>query len=54
MNRQIDIVRVRKGLLPKGEKGEKVVKDLISALKSKSTTIEETKESLIIWENVDE
>lgn len=54
MRRKIDVVRVRKGLLPKGEKGEKIIKDLIAALKGKDTEIDDSKESLIIWENVDE
>lgn len=54
MARKYDVVRIRKGLLPKGEKADKAVKDLVAALKGKNTEIDESKDSLIIWENVDE
>lgn len=54
MQRKIDVVRVRKGYLPKGEKADKALKELVAALKGKNTEIDDSKESLIIWENVEE
>lgn len=52
MERKIDIVRIRKDRLPKGS--EKTVKDFAATFKAKNIEIEESKDSLIIWENVDE
>lgn len=53
MKRKYDVVRIRKEFA-KGERAEKAIKELSAALKGKNTEIEESKDSLIIWENVEE
>ncbi len=53
MKRKYDIVRIRKEFV-NGERAEKALKELSTAMKGKNTEIDDSKESLIIWENVDE
>lgn len=53
MKRKYDVVRIRKEFV-KGERAEKAIKELTAALKGKNTEIDDSKESLIIWENVEE
>lgn len=52
--RKIDIVRIRKEYLPKGS--DKAVKDFAAAIKgqNKEIEIDDSKESLILWETVKE
>lgn len=53
MKRKIDIVRIRREMLPKGS--EKIISELKELFKGKKECeIEETKVSFIIWENVEE
>lgn len=61
MQRKIDILRIRKNLLPKNvtenpAKGESALNTFTKLVKNKNknTEIEETKDSLIIWETVEE
>lgn len=54
MERKIDVVRIRKNLIPKGK--EKPARDYLTAIKgeNKKMEIEESKDYLTLWETVTE
>lgn len=54
MDRKIDVIRIRKNLVPKGK--ETAVKDILKAIKgdNKKMDIEESKDFLTLWETVTE